>query len=96
MPQTTLPTFQPLTNLYEPSAIQQLPDRRLIVVEDEKDHSSSRENPRASKEVSTKSLGPTWFHGGNPIWKLDDLKGLTQDSLRTVRHHPALTRCPSA
>jgi hypothetical protein len=65
----TSPTFQPLTNLYEPSAIQQLPDGRFLVVEDEKDHSFSLATLSASGDVSTKSLGPAWFHGGDPIWK---------------------------
>lgn len=74
------PAFQPLTGLYEPSAIQQLPDGRFLVVEDEKDHSFSLVTLAANGEVSTKSLGPAWFHGGDPIWKLDDLEGLTCDS----------------
>ena len=33
-----MPTFQPLTGIYEPSGIQQLPDGRFLVVEDEKQH----------------------------------------------------------
>ena len=32
------PIFQPLTGIYEPSAVQQLPDGRFLVVEDEKQH----------------------------------------------------------
>ena len=74
------PAFQPLTDLYEPSAIQQLPDGRFLVVEDEKDHSFSLITITANGDVSTKSLGPAWFHGGDPIWRLDDLEGLTLDS----------------
>ena len=73
------PTFQPLTGLYEPSAIQQLPDGRFLVVEDEKDHSFSLATLSANGDVSTQSLGPAWFHGGDPIWKLDDLEGLAMD-----------------
>ena len=73
------PTFQPLTGLYEPSAIQRLPDGRFLVVEDEKDHSFSLLTLSASGDVSSKSLGPAWFHGGDPIWKLDDLEGLALD-----------------
>ena len=80
MPPNTPPTFQPLTGLYEPSAIQQLPDGRFLVVEDEKDHSFSLVTLSANGDVSSKSLGPAWFHGGAPIWKLDDLEGLTLDS----------------
>ena len=30
------PAFRPLTGIFEPSAIQQLPDGRFLVVEDEK------------------------------------------------------------
>ena len=77
-PNTPL-TFQPLTGLYEPSAIQQLPDGRFLVVEDEKDHSFSLATLSASGDASSKSLGPAWFHGGEPIWKLDDLEGLALD-----------------
>ena len=38
MPNDNVPAFRPLTGLYEPSAIQQLPAGRFIVVEDEKSH----------------------------------------------------------
>jgi Protein of unknown function (DUF3616) len=79
MSPNTPPTFLPLTDLYEPSAIQQLLDGRFLVVEDEKNHSFSLVTLSANCDVSTKSLGPAWFHGGDPIWKLDDLEGLTLD-----------------
>ena len=72
--------FRPLAGLFEPSAIQQLPDGRFLVVEDEKDHSFSLVTIEASGNVSSKPLGPAWFHGGDPIWKLDDLEGLTLDA----------------
>ena len=74
-----VPVFRPLAGLFEPSAIQQLPDGRFLMVEDEKDHSFSLVTIEASGNVSTKSLGPAWFHGGDPIWKLDDLEGLALD-----------------
>ena len=80
MPPNLGPAFAPLTGLYEPSAIQQLPDGRFLVVEDEEDHSFSLLTLSASGDASSKSLGPGWFHGGDPIWKLDDLEGLTLDS----------------
>ena len=73
--------FRPLSGLYEPSAIQQLPDGRFLVVEDEKDHSFRLVTLNVNWDVSSKSLGPAWFHGGDPIWKLDDLEGLTLDGL---------------
>ena len=79
MTPNTPPIFKPLTGLYEPSAIQQLPDGRFLVVEDEKDHSFSLVTIAANGEVSSQSLGPAWFHGGDPIWKLDDLEGLALD-----------------
>ena len=75
------PVFQPLTDLYEPSAIQQLPDGRFLVVEDEKDHSFSLLTLHANGDASSEALGPRWFHGGDTIWKLDDLEGLTLDGL---------------
>ena len=75
------PVFQPLTGLYEPSAIQQLPDGRFLVVEDEKGHSFSLLTLSASENATSKALGPGWFHGRDPIWKLDDLEGLTLDGL---------------
>ena len=80
MPPNLGPAFAPLTGLYEPSAIQQLPDGRFLVVEDEEDHSFSLLTLSASGDASSKSLGPGWFHGGDPIWKLDDLEGLALDS----------------
>ena len=63
-----VPVFRLLAGLFEPSAIQQLPDGRFLVVEDEKDHSFSLVTLSASGNVSSKSLGPGWFHGGAPIW----------------------------
>jgi len=76
---STPPRFQPLTKLYEPSAVQQLPDGRFLVVEDEKDHFFSLVTLSANGSVSSKALGPAWFHGDDPIWKLDDLEGLALD-----------------
>ena len=32
------PAFRPLSGIYEPSAVQQLPDGRFLVVEDEHRH----------------------------------------------------------
>lgn len=72
--------FLPLTGLYEPSAIQQLPDGRFLVVEDEKEHSFSLVTLDASGTVKSQSLGPGWFQSSDPVWKMDDLEGLTADS----------------
>ena len=72
--------FLPLTGLYEPSAIQQLPDGRFLVLEDEKQHSFSLVTLNAAGVVKQVSIGPGWFRGGDPIWNLDDLEGLAADS----------------
>ncbi len=81
MTPNTIPSFQPLTGLYEPSAIHQLPDGRFLVVEDEKGHSFSLVTLNADGTVKSKSLGPGWFQGGAAIWNLDDLEGLALDRL---------------
>ncbi|MEO6321783.1 MAG: DUF3616 domain-containing protein [Polaromonas sp.] len=73
--------FLPLTGLYEPSAIQQLPDGRFLVVEDEQEHSFSLVTLNADGTVKSKSLGPGWFQGGAAIWNLADLEGLALDTL---------------
>ena len=75
------PQFRPLTGLYEPSAIQQLADGRFLVVEDEKEHPFSLVTLSADGTVKSKTMRPGWFEGNNPFWKLDDLEGLTADSL---------------
>jgi hypothetical protein len=90
MPQSPTPAFLPLTGLYEPSAIQQLPDGRFLVVEDEKEHSFSLVTLSADGIVKHMPLGPAWFHGGDAIWNMDDLEGLTMDNqgfLYTVTSH---------
>lgn len=81
MTQNTTPTFLPLAGLYEPSAIQQLPDGRFLVVEDEKEHPFSLVDIGAGGLVRHTPLSPGWFQSGKPFWKLDDLEGLTLDSL---------------
>jgi hypothetical protein len=73
-----MPAFQPLTGLYEPSAIQQLPDGRLLVVEDEKAHPFSLVTIAADGQVSSTPLLPP-EHGDDAAWKLDDLEALAID-----------------
>jgi len=80
MTPNSLPTFLPLTGLYEPSAIQQLPDGRFLVVEDEKAHSFSLVSLGASGVVKRTALSPGWFESGDAFWKLDDLEGLALDT----------------
>jgi len=70
--------FQPLTGLYEPSAIQQLPDGRFLVVEDEKSRPFSLVTIAADGQVSSTPLLPP-EEGDDAAWKLDDLEALAID-----------------
>ena len=80
MPRSTPPAFQSLTGLYEPSAIQQLPDGRFLIVEDEVGHPLSLADIAADGTVSSRALAPRWFEGNDAFWKLDDLEGLALDA----------------
>ncbi len=75
MPNTSIATFRPLTGVYEPSAIQQLPDGRFLVVEDEKAHPFSLVT-LGDDEVSAVPLRPGLFEFDGEFWKLDDLEAL--------------------
>lgn len=56
MSSNEIPAFRPLTGVYEPSAIQPLPDGRFLVVEDEKDHPLSLVTIGADGQVKTEAL----------------------------------------
>jgi hypothetical protein len=75
--------FLALTGIYEPSAIQQLPDGRFLVVEDEKKHPFSLVtlNPDGSVRSTPLESGllQGLFQSGDDFWKLDDLEGLAID-----------------
>jgi hypothetical protein len=73
------PAFHPLTGLHEPSAIQQLPDGRFLVVEDEKSHPLSLLTISAAGRVASHALMPGWLQMFSDFWALDDLEGLTLD-----------------
>ena len=73
------PAFQPLTGIYEPSAIQQLPDGRFLVVEDEKEHPLSLVTLGADGTVKTEALTAGLLQMFSSFWKLDDLEGLAAD-----------------
>jgi hypothetical protein len=73
------PVFQPLTGIYEPSAIQQLPDGRFLVVEDEQNHPLSLVTISAGGRVDHTALTPGWLQLFSDFWKLDDLEGLALD-----------------
>lgn len=79
--------FQPLTGIYEPSAIQQLADGRFLVVEDEKEHPLSLVTLSADGTVSTVALTAGLLQMFSAMfnamfrafWQLDDLEGLAAD-----------------
>jgi len=70
--------FQPLTSLYEPSAIQRLADGRFLVVEDEKKHPFSLVTIGAAG-VSSTPLLPPMEADSDAAWKLNDLEALALD-----------------
>jgi hypothetical protein len=71
--------FLALTGIYEPSAIQQLPDGRFLVVEDEKQHPFSLVTINADGRVVSTSLNPEPLEAGDSFGKLDDLEGIALD-----------------
>lgn len=71
--------FLTLTGIYEPSAIQQLPDGRFLVVEDEKQHPLSLVTISSNGDVHSAPLGPGLLEAGDAFWKLDDLEGIALD-----------------
>ena len=73
------PAFQPLTGIYEPSAIQQLPDGRFLVVEDEKRHPFGLVVIGADGSVESRELTAGLFQIFSDFWELDDLEGLALD-----------------
>jgi hypothetical protein len=73
------PIFQPLTGIYEPSAVQQLPDGRFLVVEDEKQHPFSVFFLGTDGAVRSTPIGPDAPDDDPAFWKLDDLEGLALD-----------------
>lgn len=70
--------FLPLTGLYEPSAIQQLPDGRFLLAEDEKDHPFSLVRLGLDGRVEATPLLPP-VDADDAVWKLDDLEALALD-----------------
>ena len=78
------PSFQPLTGIYEPSAIQQLPDGRFLVVEDEKRHPFSLVTIGVDGSVHSTELTAGLFQIFGDFWKLDDLEGLALDRVGFV------------
>lgn len=73
--------FLPLTGIYEPSAIQQLPDGRFLVVEDEKQHPFSLFVIRSDGSIESR---PVERETGDALGKLDDLEGLSLDAAGNI------------
>ncbi len=72
-----MPSFKPLTSIYEPSALQQLPDGRFLVVEDEKQHPFSLFTLGPDGPID---VLPVEREADEVLGKLDDLEGLTLDA----------------
>lgn len=72
-----LATFIPLTGIYEPSAIQQLPDGRFLVVEDEKQRPFSLFSIGSGGRIESR---PVERDADDALGKLDDLEGLALDA----------------
>jgi len=79
MPTADFPGFQPLDGIYEPSAIQQLPDGRFLVVEDEAHHPFSLVTIGADGQVESTPLKAGLLQFFSDFWNLDDLEGLAMD-----------------
>ena len=74
-----LPAFRPLNGVFEPSAIQQLPDGRFLVVEDEKEFPFSLLSLDTDGNLSTTPLLAEAADSNAPFEKLADLEGVTLD-----------------
>lgn len=82
--------FQIFTGLFEPSAIQQLPDGRFLVVEDEKQNPFTLATISPEGNVSSKTLDIGLQESSNPFWKLNDLEAVALDHagfLYTITSH---------
>lgn len=71
--------FLTLTGIFEPSAIQQLPDGRFLVAEDEKSHPFSLLKIDPEGKASSVPLRPGLLEFNDDFWKLDDLEGVALD-----------------
>lgn len=71
--------FLALTGIYEPSAIQQLPDGRFLVVEDEQQHPFSLVAISPDGRINSTPLSQGLLDFNDTFWKLDDLEGLALD-----------------
>jgi hypothetical protein len=72
--------FLDLSGVYEPSAIQQLPDGRFLVVEDEKQFPFSLVSIGLDGRVTSTPVSTGSSKTGDASLKLDDLEALALDS----------------
>jgi len=86
------PTFQTLTGIYEPSAIQQIADGRFLVVEDEKQYPFSLVTITPAGSVSSTPLSRGPQEVDEAFWKLMILKYRPRPIRVYLRHHIALAR----
>ncbi|TCV83315.1 DUF3616 domain-containing protein [Sulfurirhabdus autotrophica] len=84
MTQMNAHVFQELSGVYEPSAIQQLPDGRFLVVEDEKQHPFSLVTISHDGKVNSTPLNAGPLETGDAFLKLDDLEGVTIDHAGSI------------
>ena len=80
----SIPAFQPLTGIYEPSAIRQLPDGRFLVVEDEKQHPFSLVTLHPDGRVSSVPLSTQVQGDSGGFRKPDDLEGMALDRMGNI------------
>lgn len=74
------PVFQTLSGVHEPSGIQQLPDGRFIVVEDDPRQALSVLRIAADGSVDCTALVPNGApYAADEFWQIDDLEGVTVD-----------------
>jgi hypothetical protein len=78
MTSNAAPGFLPLTGIFEPSAIQQLPDGRFVVVEDEKEHPFSLVSIGADGGITATVPEPA-AETDAALGKLADLEGVCID-----------------
>lgn len=76
--------FLPLTGIHEPSAVQQLPDGRFLVAEDEAENPFSILTIAGDGRITREPLYEDRQNPGACLPKLDDLEGLTGDAAGVV------------
>ena len=87
------PALLALTGTYEPSAIQQLPDGRFLVLEDEKESPFSLVTIGLDGTVRSTPLTAGPLEACDDFSKLQDLEGVAVEPVGVhLRHHVAFAR----